>query len=467
MSIIRTTDVLNSDSKHFINEEFVHGNYGLLGLSKLAGIGGPFSLVSPWELEDEDGTQLIFAGGYGAMPFGNNHPDLVEFVKEYLEKSNDVSFTQHTVSKWRAALSKNLVDALAKVDPSHADSRVFYSNSGAESIETALKFVKFYRKEAKYIVNFTNSYHGKTYAALSLTPNATYQNPFKPLMPNVITVPYNDAYVFQEKVLELRAESIIAVVVEPIQGDAGVIAPSANFLETVGSVCKENGIPLIADEVLTGLGRTGYWFTSVEYGKMSPDIITLAKPLSGGMIPIGATIVRNEIFTNMLSGINSKIQSNTFGGGALAMAIGLRSLEIIEDQALVDRAAIFGERAKNRLSKLPAEFPELIKSVHIEGMLWGIHFQSVPGMNESASPQVSVSQMIGLASIVGLHKAGVMSVSSLGKNPHVRLMPALNMPDEIFEELLNRIENFARENQSSANLLARNAEVLQGLMQAV
>jgi acetylornithine/succinyldiaminopimelate/putrescine aminotransferase len=462
-----TKNILEESGEQVSLEEFNFGNKALLGLSKIAEIGGPFIRISPWKVKDDKNGDLIFAGGYGAMPFGIDHPDITNFIAEFLNKNNDLSFTQHSLSKWRAALSANLVKALSSVDSSHKDSRVFYSNSGAEAVETAVKFAKFYRKEAKYIINFTRSYHGKTFAALSLTPNPDYQNYFKPLMPNVVTLEYDSPEIFKAEVDKLKPENIIAVIFEPIQGDAGVIKPSKEFLTVMDEVCKKNDIILIADEVLTGLGRCGAWFSSIENGRMSPDIITLAKPLSGGIIPVGATIVREDIFNEMLSGINAKIHSNTFGGGALAMGIALKSLEIIEEGALVMRSKKLGEIASLRLGKLAKDFPELIESVNIEGLLWGIHFKEIPAVYTKDLKGLSSNQLVGLAGMISLHKYGVMTVSSLGLSAHIRLMPALNMPDDIFEDLLIRIERFVKNTEKSHNLVMHNTQILQNISKVI
>jgi len=460
-------NVLSENNDDFSNCEFQFGNAGLLGLAKLAGMAGPFSSITPWELQDESTkASLIFAGGYGAMPLGNNHPDLLNFIDNFLKRNKELSLTQNYLSKWRGAFSANLISILSSVDSSHRDSRIFYSNSGAESIEAAIKFAKFYKNNAKYIINFSGGYHGKTYAPLSLTPIPHYQNPFKPLMPNIETVPFDDIEAFKTKIESLQPDQIIAVILEPIQGDAGVIKPSSSFLKEIDSICKQHNIILIADEVLSGIGRWGYWFTSIEYGHMSPDIITLAKPLSGGLVPIGITIVRNDIYSTMHSGLNAKIQSNTFGGGALAMAIALRCLELIDNQLLVKRAAALGEKAKQRLNQLVYNYPELFESIHVEGLLWGLHFKEVTIPKEETAG-LPANQLVGIAALTGLHQAGVMGVTSLGTKPHVRLMPAFNMPEDIFDTLLERLERFAQKTESSKKLLRSAEKIIKNLATAL
>ena len=188
-----------------------------------------------------------------------------------------MSLPQQSASAWRSALETNLIALLTFYAPSHHDSQVFFSNSGAEAVETALKFARTARPKAKYLINFTRGYHGKTAGALSLTPNEEYQAPFRPLLGNVITLPYGDAQALTDKVAELGPDKVIGVILEPIQGEGGVICPPADFLPAVNKL-REKGPLVIADEIQTGLGRCGYWFVSVA-GGLDPDIITLAKPL--------------------------------------------------------------------------------------------------------------------------------------------------------------------------------------------
>ena len=248
--------------------EKAHGNGDLVRIVEALGIGGPLEVVNPWELRDEGGRHLINAGGYAALPFGERYPPLVDFIRTYFETSTSMSLPQQSASDWRAALETNLVALLSFYAPSHEDSQVFFSNSGAEAIETALKFARTARPGATHLINFTKGYHGKTAGALSLTPNEEYQAPFRPLLGGVVTLPYGDAQALTDKVTELGADRVIGVVLEPIQGEGGVIHPPADFLPAVNAL-RERGVLVIADEVQTGLGRSGHLFAS-RRGRFRP-----------------------------------------------------------------------------------------------------------------------------------------------------------------------------------------------------
>jgi ornithine--oxo-acid transaminase/putrescine aminotransferase len=435
-------------------QEVAHGNGDLIEVLRILGIGGPFKVESPWELRDEHGRHLINAGGYAALPFGEKYPPLVSFIKAYLERSASMGLPQQSASDWRAALESNLVMLLAAFAPSHHDSQVFFSNSGAEAVEAALKFAKAARPKAKTILNFTKGYHGKTLGALSLTPNPEYQDPFRPLMPGVTTLPYGDTEVLRQAIKQLGPDTIVAIIVEPVQGEGGVITPPEDFLPTLNAICHKFGIISIADEIQSGLGRSGHYFASLAMG-LEPDIITLAKPLGGGMVPIGATIARKPIITKTLGGLESKRHSSTFGGGSLAMAVGLKSLEIIVDEDLVARAAHLGARGRERLLMLKDKYPNYIQTVRSAGMLFAIQLRHVikpwlvPGQREL------IRQLgTGLA-MRAMHLHGLHVCFTLNASQTFRLTPALNMPEALFDEMFARLESAAKNYGSAFMMLPK------------
>ena len=294
---IRADDVLSGhlSAAQATTLEKQYGNGNLMRLLEVIGTGGPFTVTSPWELKDSKGQRIINASGYAALPFGDNPPQLNAFLRQVLSQTDQVMFAQQSITTWRAALETNLVRLLARESRDHHDSRVFFSNSGAEAVEAAIKFAQAARPKAKYLINFTRAYHGKTLGALSLTPNPNLQGPFRNILnPAVITLPFGDVGAV-ERALKRVGDQVIAVILEPILGEAGVRLPPPGFLKRVGELCRARGVLVIADEIQTGLGRTGHWFESVAQG-LTPDILTLAKPLGGGMLPVGATIVRHEIY---------------------------------------------------------------------------------------------------------------------------------------------------------------------------
>jgi len=433
--------------------ETQHGNGDLITLLDILGIGGPFTVVSPWELNDPSGRHLIHAGGYAAVPFGEAYPPLLDFVRSFLSDNTQLVFPQQSASEWRAALESNLIALLSSVAPSHADSHVFLTNSGAEAVEAAIKMARAHRQDASLFINFAHAYHGKTLGALALTPSEEYQAPFRPLSPEVLTLPYGDDAALTRALTEYGAR-VVAIVVEPVQGEGGVITPPDGYLARVGELARQHGVLVIADEIQTGLGRTGTWFASVAAG-LDPDIVTLAKPLGGGLVPIGAVIARKPVFRSLLPGLASKRHSNTFGGGSLAAAVGLKSLEILVEERLDLRAARLGEQGIARLKAVASRFPNLIEEVRGAGMLFALTLRPMIGFKV---PGVSAEDVQTFAAALGLralHEGGVHGCYSTNANRVVRLTPPLNMPDALFGQLFDRVEEVAAANPRSLSLLQR------------
>ncbi len=453
---VSTSDVLGGryGGAEALRDEMLYGNSDLIRTLEALGMVGPFQMVTPWEMQDPSGHRTVNAGGYAAIPFGDGYEPLAGFVRDYLAHDRSLGLPQQSAAVWRAALETNLVALLAQFLPSHGDSKVFFSNSGAEAVEAALKFVKAARPKAKEIINFKGAYHGKTFGALALTPNAEYQDLFRPLMPNVTTLPYGDAAALEETVRRLGAGQVAAVILEPLQGEAGVISPPADFLPRVNELCQRHNILIVADEIQTGLGRTGHWFASVA-GGLEPDIITLAKPLGGGLIPVGATIARKGIVGKTLGGFSSKRHSNTFGGNSLCMAVGLRSLEILVAENLPERSGRLGAIGLARLQTLQAKYPQLLEAVRGAGMLMALQFRTslppkiLPGVAEL------VSELSGGLGCRALYVAGVTGNFSLSAKRVIRLSPALTMPEDVFETMLSRVEGMAERHPTAGHLLRK------------
>lgn len=436
-----------------------YGNGDLFKVLEILGVAGPLRVESPWELRDERGRHLIHAAGYAAVPFGERYPPLLEFVDAYLGKSRELGLPQQSAGAWRAALEANLVSLLAHVAPSHADSRVIFANSGAEAIESAIKLARAARPKARSFVNFAAGYHGKTHGALALTPNPEYQDPFLPLSPRTLTLPYGDLDAFEDA-LARHGDDIAAVVVEPVQGEGGVITPPPGFLAGLGEAARKYGVLVIADEIQSGLGRTGEWFASVAAG-LDPDIVTLAKPLGGGLVPVGATLARASIYRAMLAGFASKRHSSTFAGGSLAMAVALRSLEIIAQEGLVTKAREDGRYALERLRQIQARHPRFIEEARGAGMLFGIKVRPVVGKLPFGARRLipfdddTLGQLAGVLGMRALHLGGVHACVSLNSARTVRLTPALNLPRPLLDEMLTRVEAVAQGHGRAWTMLTR------------
>ncbi len=448
--------LLSPDLKNdVVAKEIAYGNGDLIKALKLSGITGPYHVLDPWRLKEANGDIKINAGGYSALPFGDKYPALTDFAIRYLQNDKNVGLPQQSCTKWRAELESRLVRLVARFEPDHADSQVFFSNSGAETIESAIKFAMSYRPKAKYFINFSRAYHGKTLGALSLTPNAQSAACFGQMPFGVITLPFGDPDRFEQEVKRIGAHKIISVILEPIQGEAGVVVPEINALAKIDAICKKHGILVIADEIQTGLGRSGYWFASIEWAGMKPDIITLAKGLGGGLTAVGATIVRRKIYRKMLGGMDSKKQSNTFGGNSLAMAIALKSLDILEEENLVERAKMLGEKGQERLNQIVKKHPKLFEKSTAFGMMFSTSFHPVSPTKTLYGPQRIMKEFTGLLGLMMYHQGGVLANFSLNSLRTIRLTPALTMPEPLFDEMFDRIDNAAEIYKSSWRLFLK------------
>lgn len=468
-SFIRTDDLLegrlSSERANTLEQQF--GNGKLMRLLQVLGAAGPFKALTPWELEDPEGRHLINASGYAALPFGDNPPELNAFLRRVLEDPHRMMFAQQAASEWRAALEANLVNLLARESSDHRTSRVFFSNSGAEAIEAAIKFAQAARPKARYLINFTRAYHGKTLGALSVTPNPSLQGPFRNILsPNVVTLPFGDAAAVARTLKRVGPDKFIAVITEPILGEAGVLLPPPGFLKELGEVCRAAGVLVIADEIQTGLGRAGHWFESVAQG-LVPDIVTLAKPLGGGLTAVGATIVRDEIYRPLLGTFETvKRHSNTFGGNTIAMAVGLKSLELLMDQDMPARSRRLGEEGLKRLKVVQERHPELISAVRGAGTLFGLDFKELLALPFGFQKNL-ISEATGALALRAFYRSGVLLNFSLNAARTMRLTPAMNMPEDVFGTLLTRVETTAAAYPSSFKLVQRyGTPELLGLLKA-
>lgn len=433
-------DGLGSPAIHALERK--HGNGELIRVLEALDIAGPFRRLSPWEIEDETGRHLIHAGGYAALPFGEGAPSMVDAAVRYLTTMDRPAFAQQAVSEWRAALEANLVALLASVAPSHDDSQVIFSNSGTEAIEIAIKLVRSARPKAPWILAFSRGYHGKTFGALSITSNDDYQKPFRPLVPGIKVLPFGDAEALETEILTLGPDQVAGIVLEPIQGEGGVVHPPEGFLAEVERMRTQHGVLVVADEIQSGLGRSGHWFASVD-GGLDPDVVTLAKPLSGGLVPIGATIARKQLVETMLPGFQSRRHSSTYAGNGLAMAVGLHALERLVEGGYDERSHADGVRGLERLKALQERFPGLISDVRGAGMLFAIQLRNVltPGLLAGRKELARLfASGLGIRS---LHLHGVHACVSLAATGVVRLTPALDMPPTLQDEMWSRVESFA------------------------
>lgn len=338
---------------------------------------------------------LDFAGGYGVFTLGHSHPRVVAAVKAQLDR---MSLSGKTMFD---PLVGRLARKLAQLAPGDLTIS-FFSNSGAEAVESALKLARAATKRAKFVAT-SGAFHGKTFGALSVSGRAAFQDPFRPLLADVTYVPFGDA-----AALETVLSDAAAFIVEPIQGEGGVNIPPEGYLTRVRALCDAAGALLVADEVQTGLGRCGELF-ACNFENVVPDVMTLAKGLSGGVIPVAASIAREPVWSAAY-GQAPLVHTSTFGGNPLACAAALAALDVLHDEQLVANARERGAQLLAGARAIAAEFPSVIREARGRGLLVGVELR-----NEGYGGTI-IPEML---------RAGVTAAWTLNRQRVIRLEPPL------------------------------------------
>jgi ornithine--oxo-acid transaminase len=350
-----------------------HLNRTLVKVQRTIGFDIVYARAEGAYLYDMDGKDYLdFLSGFGVYNIGRNHPVAKKAIRDILDLDlpNMVQLDSALMS---GLLAERLVQRLAQQGAPHLDA-VFLCNSGTESVEGALKFAKAATGRPR-IVSLKNSYHGLSYGALSVTGNAAFHEGFGPFVPGCETVALGD---LAELESHLKRNDVAAFIVELVQGK-GVKFPKDDYFVQAQALCRKYGTLFICDEVQTGLGRTGKWFAFEHWG-LEPDIITLAKTLSGGYVPAGAIITRRAIYQKTFSRLDRCIvHSTTFGRNNLACAAGLAALTVLEDEGLVDNAARMGAYLEKRLLELQAKH-DIIKEVRVKGLMAAVEFAEPRGL---------------------------------------------------------------------------------------
>ncbi len=338
---------------------------------------------------------LDFAGGYGVFTLGHSHPRVVAAVRDQLEY---MSLSGKTMF---SPLLGRLARALAMLAPGDL-SVSFFANSGTEAVEGALKLARAATGRTKLVAT-TNAYHGKTIGALAVSGRDAYKAPFGPLLPGVVHVPYGDAPVLPDALRDAAA-----FIVEPVQGEGGIVVPPPGYLRAARAACDAAGALLVADEVQTGLGRCGMLF-ACERDAVVPDVLVLAKGLSGGIVPIGAFIARPTVW-NAAYAKAPLAHTSTFGGNPLACAAALAALGVLRDEDLVRNARVRGEQLLAGVSAIAAEYPSVVREARGLGLLVGMELRS-EGYAGTIVPEML--------------KAGVTAAWTLNAQRVIRLEPPL------------------------------------------
>ncbi|MGN6642881.1 MAG: aspartate aminotransferase family protein, partial [Verrucomicrobiota bacterium] len=316
-----------------------------------------------WDVEGHQYLDML--SGYGVFGLGRNHPEVRRVLSEFL------NLNYPSLVKMEAPLLSGLLaEQLKKRMPNQLD-MVFFTNSGAEGIETALKYARCATGKPA-IVHCAKAFHGLSYGSLSINGDESFREGFAPFLTDCRKIPFNDLDALEQ---ELRKKDVAAFVVEPVQGK-GVNLPSPGYLRAAAALCRKYGALFVDDEVQSGMGRTGRFLAIEHEGDIDPDIVVLAKTLSGGYVPVGAVLCKKWIHEKVFSSMQrSVVHSSTFSQGSFAMVAGLAALDVLDREQLIARAARMGNLIGEGLRTLIPRF-EFMKEVRWRGLMMGIEFGS-------------------------------------------------------------------------------------------
>ena len=388
---------------------------------------------------------LDFLAGFGVFALGRGHPTVTRALHDALD-ANLPNLVQMDCALLSGVLAKELV---ARAHP--GIERVFFTNSGAEAVECAIKFARHATKR-KRIVFCGHAFHGLTTGALSLNGGAEFRSGFGPLLPGCDEIPFGDAEALER---ELKQGDVAAFVVEPIQGK-GVNVASDEFWASAQELCRKHKALLVLDEVQTGFGRTGKFFCHEHWG-LQPDIITVSKALSGGYIPVGAMLCSAKVSDSVYSSMDrAVVHSSTFGTNLMAMVAGLATLQAFDEEGIVEKARLTGDLFTKALSPLVERY-EYLQEVRGKGLMIGLVFgePNSPGLRrrfktvEAMRPAL-FSQMI-VVPLFARH--GILTQVAADNMNVVKLLPPLIAGEEEVDYFASALEDVLLSAQKGSNLM--------------
>jgi ornithine--oxo-acid transaminase len=383
-------------------------------------------------LYDRDGERYLdLLSGFGVFGIGRNHPVLRNALKSVLDAELP-SLVQLDVSTLSGILAERLIARVPYLD------KVFFANSGTEAVEAAIKFSRAATGRPG-IIYCDHAYHGLSYGALSLNGDDGFRDGFEPLLPGCISVPFNDLVALEET---LRSRNVAAFIVEPIQGK-GVNMPDDDYLRSAADLCRRYGTLFVADEVQTGLGRTGR-FLAVEHWGVEPDMVLLAKALSGGHVPVGAVLTRKKIFEKVFNRMDRvMVHGSTFGSNNLAMAAGITTLDVLDSERLIENASNAGDRLLRAFSAMLPRH-EFLKDVRGKGLMIGLEFGPPTSLKLKAAWSMLEASKKGLfCQLIAIplfkeHKI-LSQVAGEGSNT-IKLIPSLTISQSDCDWIVNAFD---------------------------
>ncbi|HTW00467.1 MAG TPA: aspartate aminotransferase family protein [Streptosporangiaceae bacterium] len=395
-------------------------------------------------LYDRDGNRYAdFLAGFGVFGVGHNHPVVRKALHDMLD-SELADMVQFDCALLPGLLAERLLAKAPEFD------RVYFGNSGTEAVETSLKFAR-YATGKKRILYCSHAFHGLTTGSLSVNGAAEFRKGFDPLLPDV-SVPLGDTDVLEA---ELRKGDVAGLIVEPIQGK-GVWMPPPGFLRAASDLLHKYGALLICDEVQTGIGRTGRFF-GYQHEDVEPDIVTVAKALSGGFIPVGATMAKGWIFDKVYSSMDRVlVHDSTFGSNAAAMAAGLASLAVIEDEQLVSNAERTGDALRAALTDMIEKY-ELLGEVRGRGLMIGMEFTKPsslklrPGWSMLQAARVGLFAQMVVVALFQRHR--ILTQVSGDHTEVIKLLPPLTIGEAEVELFRDAFDDIMRDAHRGSGLM--------------
>ncbi len=397
-------------------------------------------------LYDRDGRRYLdFLSGFGVFALGRCHPGIEQALRDAIDCA-----LPNLVQMECSPLSGLLAEALVARMPND-DYRCFFTNSGAESVETIVKYVRCATGRAR-ILFADHAFHGLSMGALSLNGAREFRDRFGTLLPGCQSVPFGDLDALQR---ELDAGDVAAFVVEPIQGKGVFVAPDG-YLRTAAELCHAHGALLAVDEVQTGLGRTGTFFAFEQWGVV-PDLVSVAKALSGGYIPVGAVLARSAIVERVFDKMDrAVVHSSTFGQNVLAMTAGLATLHAIDAESIVERASTIGATLQSGLEQM-AKRHELVHEVRGRGLMIGIEFSRPKSARLRTQWTLLESMRHGLFTqmvVVPLFRDHGILTQVAGDHQNVlKILPPLITTEEQADEFVDAIDDVLGDLERSFGLL--------------
>lgn len=343
-----------------------HVNPQWVRLLDLLGMNATYTRCTGAELYTKDGRVILdFLSGYCVHNLGHNHPAVVTALKDELDRSGPAMLQSHVPE-----LAGELGARLCTLAGGNL-SKVFFCSSGSEGIEAVIKFARVHTKRTG-LLYAQGAFHGLTCGALSITGGNFWREGFSPLLPNCEEIPFGDLDALAAK---LKTRKFAAVILEPIQSEAGIRVASPAYLAEVQALCQKFGTLFVLDEVQTGMHRTGPFLAAHHYG-VKPDMVVLAKALSGGLVPVGAVLMTDAIYDSIYSSLKrSIVHTSTYSENALAMRAGLATVDTLQNDRLGERATRLGKELRDRLREKLSGY-EMVKDIRGAGLLCGIEFQA-------------------------------------------------------------------------------------------